>query len=351
MSLYDVITPAICESGRIKIGTLGELRKSKSGGEYRLPVKLDSFWIATMHRGADGILVPDTQLMDELKKDHADSDGKLRQLPITVLSNDLEEILQSAYVSYIGKRCAARSDGKEITYFCRQGKWLEHPIVEPHTAAAIEVTDQQKRRLFKQHTVFNCIIRSSRSRFGGLYRMRTTSVISAKQLLGSLIQISNLTGGILRGLPLSLVVRPMQVTPDELNGRSTTVYVTQVELIGKDLMQVQKLALERAAFELENRQQIQQTSAKYRQLLALPGVNESPREQEDVAEEFHPDEDNERPAPQTVDPLLASLGIESPEPSVATPVPVQQEADQGGFVPDDEYLADMATWQEQNPPK
>ena len=47
-----------------------------------------------------------------------------------------------------------------------------------------------------------------------VYKFRTTSRISASQLVGSLVQLQQLTGGVLRGLPLQLVVRPIRVTPD-----------------------------------------------------------------------------------------------------------------------------------------
>ena len=110
MALSDILRPAICELGKVKIGGLGEARKGAGGTDYRLPKKLDHFRIVSLNRDAQGDLAEDKVLMDSLAK-LADSDGKLRQLPIVLLSNDINEVLQASWVWYSGKRCAARSDG------------------------------------------------------------------------------------------------------------------------------------------------------------------------------------------------------------------------------------------------
>src|SRR4051812_46966795 len=112
-SLSHLITPRICELGKIKIGGLGEQRQSKSGGNYRMPVKYNHFVITTLQRDGQGGLVPDEQQINSLSE-YADSDGKLRQLPVAVLSNDIQDIIQASLVWYNGKRLAARSDGKTL---------------------------------------------------------------------------------------------------------------------------------------------------------------------------------------------------------------------------------------------
>lgn len=306
MALFDLVKPRTIELGKIKIGGLGESRQKQGGGTWRLPVKHDHFTVTTLHRDQQGGLIEDADLMDSLAAQHADSDGKLRQLPIAVLSNDIEDIVKASYVRYVGKRLAAKSDGKELVEFFRDGKWLAEPITrawEPRYAAA---TDEKGNRIIKLHTTFNCVIASEHAKWGGYYKLRTTSEITAAQLVGSLLEIKALTGGVLRGLPLRLVVRPLQVSPE---GKTTTVYIVHCELVGRDLKEIQQIALERARFELANAKQLDAAQREYRKLLAAPGERETAQEQAEVAEEFHPEAADDVPA---VDPLAAQLGITTP---------------------------------------
>lgn len=308
MALSDLLKPRLVEIGKIKIGGLGEARQSSGGKSYKLPVKFDHFTIDTLYRDKDGRLMPDKELMEELAKDYADSDGQLRQLPIVVLSDTVDDVMQASWVWYGGKRVFARSDGRTVT-------WLADPVrmktlVEPKTEDwKPEFADLRDTRpgssngniLFKLHTVFNCVIASKDSRWGGVYKLRTTSRITGEQLYGSLLHISQLTRGILRGLPMRLVVRPMQVAP---NGQTTTVYVVHCELRGPDLLAIQEQAIKIASSQLAQARQIEATTIEYRRLLAPPGL-EPPDEQEDIQQEFHPED--EKPAtapPPPTDPLM-----------------------------------------------
>lgn len=285
--LSDLIKPRVCELGKIKIGGLGEERTKASGnGTYRLPEKHDYFTVTTMHRDAKRGLVPDEELMASLK-DLADPDGRLRQLPISLLSNEPEDILQAAYVWYNGTRMAAKSDGRTLTrYFDTNKGWLPQPEELPWKPEFAERTDAAGNRLFKLHATLNCVVAAPAARWGGVYKFRTTSGISAEQLYGSLTQLRLLTGGQLRGLPLRLVVRPVQVSP---GGKTTTVYVVHIELRGPDLQTLQELALQRARFEIDNAKQLGELQQQYRALLAAPGDRETEEEQAEVAAEFHPE--------------------------------------------------------------
>lgn len=284
MILDNLIRPRICELGKIKIGGKGETRTGKNG-EWRLPVKYDHFVVTGLHRNDAGDLVQDQALMESLKS-YADADGKLRQLPVALLSNEIEDILQASFVWYTGRQVAGRSDGKTCTFFLdpRTQKPLKDPIEEDWDPAWAE-RDGQGNRQFKLHTVFHCVLAAKAAKFGGVYKLRTTSQITAEQLYGSLLQVKMLTGGILRGVPLRLVVRPIQVSPD---GKPTTVYVVHLELVAEDIQAIQAAALQRLQFELQNARAIEETQRQYRQILAIPGRNESPEEQAEVQEEFHP---------------------------------------------------------------
>lgn len=282
-----LLRPRLCELGKIKIGRKGAERQKQGGGTYRLPEKLDHFIITTLQRDGKDDLVQDTALMEQLVAEHGDPDGKLRRLPIRVLSNDIEDLLQAAYVAYRGRTCLARcEDGETITRFVdRQGNFLEKPVEEPWRDDLLDLKNDQGGPLWKKHTKFACVIASSSANWGGVYFLRTTSEITGDQLLGSLMHVRDLTCGVLRGIPLRLVVRPMQVTPD---GKPTTVHVVHIELAGQDLGEVQRLALDQRRHELDYAKQIAATERQYRKLLKAPGIDEDTVEAEDVSSEFHP---------------------------------------------------------------
>lgn len=291
MALDDLLTPRLVELGKIKIGTLGQERRSQSGGTYRMPQKLDHFTITTMNRDAGGLLEEDAALMQQLAAEHGSPDGHLREIPVALLSDDDDDNLQCAFVAYNGKTCGARSDGRTLTTFVdfKTGRKLAEPKSLPWDASYLALKNNKGGPLFKKHTVLNCVISAQHARWGGVYKFRTTSAITGDQLLGSLRHIKALTGGVVSGLPLRLVVRPMQVSP---NGTTTTVYVVHLELRGPDLQAIQQKALELAQFRLQNRQQVLEAQRGLKRLIVMPG-EEREIEAEDVRQEFHPDDNGE----------------------------------------------------------
>lgn len=302
--MYEMLKRRVCELGKIKIGGLSaNERKAKNGNTYRLPEKHDHFTITTMLRDARGDLMPDKALMDTLLEEYGSSldkdDRALRQIPITVLSDDIEEILQVAYVWYCGKKLGARSeDGKKVLWY------VNARTKEPLETPKEDEWKESYANSFKLHSVFSCAIRSKGARWGGIYKFRTTSTITANQLYNSLQDIRTLTHGILKGLPLVLVVRPVQVAP---NGKSSTVYVVHVELQGPDLTEIQHRALEFAQYQATHAKQIEAIKAEYRKALVAPG-HESEDEITDIRNEFLPDDDAKGAPPAEIDPLLEQIG-------------------------------------------
>jgi hypothetical protein len=279
--------PQLVELGKIKIGGLGDERTSRGGKKYRMPVKYDHFVITTMNRDQGGALVPDDALMSQLRAGNGGDGDNLTHIPIRVLSNDIDDIMQSAWVWYGGKRVGGRSDGKTVTWFNDRlsGKTLDNAITEDWKPEYTDLTmSDKKTKLFKFHTVFNCVIASTDARWGGVYKLRTTSTITATQLYESLMHLSQLTAGILVGMPLELVMRPLQVHP---NGITTTVYVVHVELRGPDLKEIQDQALQHAQFMLTFKGKVQETQQQYKALLVAPG-HESQGDTADIEAEFHP---------------------------------------------------------------
>lgn len=330
MGLFDVVKPQVCEIGKIKIGGKGDERKSQSGGTYRMPAKYDHFVITSLNRNQAGDFIRDDELMKSLVADGwGDPDGKLRRIPISLLSNDIEDVMQAAWVWYEGKKVAARSDGVTLTKFFNGKEWLKVPEEVEWKPEYAELRDSKGSPRFKLHTIFNCVISVRQAHWGGVYKFRSTSRITASQLAGSLLEIKQLTCGVLRGMPLRLVMRPMQVAPE---GKPTTVYVLHTELIGDDLIAIQDMALNRAKVELANAKSMNLAQLEYRKLVRSPGV-EDEQEAAEIADEFHPESqpyvagetvtaDGEVVAtstPKAADPLLVGLGVVSETKVAATP--------------------------------
>lgn len=303
MGLFDLVTaPRVAELGKIKIGGKDEkVRQSQGGGTWRAPKKLDHFIITGLNRTAAGDLAPDTELMAALvARKFGDEDGKLRRLPIMVCSNDIEDIIQARYVWYAGRKVAARSDGKTVVWFGdpKTFKFLPEPREEPWREEYADLVNPKGVKIFKLHSVFNCMIAANVARWGGVYKFRTTSWYTANQLVGSLMHIHQLTGGVLRGLPMQLVIRPMTVEPE---GKPTKIYVVHCELAGADLLSIRNSALELARSEAENSRQLRAAQIEYKRLLSPPGDNETEIEASEVVAEFHPEnmEDGiDQPSPE-----------------------------------------------------
>ena len=296
--ILDSIKGQLTELGRIKTGGLGEARTSAKGGTYRLPVKHSYFTIVGNERDSAGDLIEDAALMKRLLDAHGedviekkkDAKGvvakvkvrRLRELPIVLLSDSLDEVLLASYCVYNGKACACRCDGENATYYqtCNGGVWTMLP--EPKV---VPCNKEHEKPGWKLHIKLLCAISELSNRFGGFYTWRSTSEISLEQLVGGLRYIQSLTCGVLAGLPLRLVIRPVVVTPE---GKPTTVYVVHVELRADDLSAVQRMALEMAQVRLRNAKELSAVGQQYRALLSAPGENETAEEAAETAAEFHP---------------------------------------------------------------
>lgn len=314
MALGNLIRqPRICELGKIKIGGLGEERPAQGGGTWRLPVKLDHFVITTLIRDERGNLIPDTVLMESLSE-YADRDGKLRTLPIALLSNDVDEVLQAAWVWYCGKKLGAKSDGQTLTWYHNPntGARLEKPQVRDWSPEVAERRDAKGYLLFKLHSTMNVVIAAKQARWGGVYKFRSTSQISASQLYGSLLHLRELTGGLLRGLPLRMVVRPVPVAPE---GQPKTVFVVHIELAGGDFNAALDTAMRRAQLEMANAKQLHQTQKEYRALLASPAEFDDDIDEETTGQEYHgtasPRNASREDLIRGVDDLCAAMGCSS----------------------------------------
>lgn len=242
--------PRIIEVGKIKIGgKAAEVRESRSGGTYRVPEKHDYFTLTTTERDANGDFLAHQPLMESLSH-FADADGRLRQLPILVSSDTIEDFLHIRWVWYVGDRLAGESDGvKVLINYDRQTKqWLREPLLGDWGPKYAEA-EERGQRLFRLATRLDVQLASVEASWGGCYCFRTLSEISAHKLFDSLTHIRDrLTCGVLQGLPLRLKLTPQKVRP---GGKPSTVYVTHIELVGSDLgaLHYQTLTRSRLAYE------------------------------------------------------------------------------------------------------
>lgn len=282
----------VVELGKIKIGKKGAERTSQSGTKYRVPEKLDHFTVTTLDRDAAGDFKPDLDLMNRLAAASNCKPDAIKELPIALMSDEIEEVFPTSYVYYAASRCIARSDGNIIEWICDpktlaplpESRFKENERQYVQTATVGE--GNKKTRMFKPHGTLNCLITAEGARWGGVYKLRTTSIITIKQLVSGLAHVKQLTRGFLRNVPLRLVMRPMQVSPD---GIATTVYVCHVEIRGADLITVQQNVIEAARVEIATDRQLQGVRREYLALLSAPGENESDEDQEDVNAEFAPE--------------------------------------------------------------
>lgn len=270
------LIPTLAEGGKIKIGGLGETRKG-SNGNYRLPVKHDFFTITTTRRDGAGDLIVDEALMAELA---TDQDGKVRELPIVLHDDEIENVFPTTYALYSGKKLFCRGDGEHaIRKEMRGNEWTG---ATSELKCPCEFLGAKGKMTCKPHGTLHCSIRvPGRAVAGSVYKWRTTSLISIQRMIGSLQQIQGICGT-LCGIPLMLKLEPIDVAPPD--APASTVYCCHVELRAADIQAVQRDAIAASQMRAKVR-----ASIGYQALLAPPALDETPEEQAEIAQEFHPE--------------------------------------------------------------
>jgi len=214
------------ESGKIKIGEKGALVKSKNGAEFRQPSKFDYFKITTTEKGADENYLPDTVIMDEIKKNPAflNEAGNIVKIPIRLLYDADDLNFPVKYVSYMNGKMSCYGDGEESFKAIKDNFETPCKCPCPRSAPGYKGTDK-----CKLSGALTCVIDGSEY-FGQTHTFRTTGVNSVSGILGSLHLIKNITNGKVARLPLLLVLSAKNtITPD---GFPTKVYVASIWVNG-----------------------------------------------------------------------------------------------------------------------
>lgn len=277
----------MAEIGKIKIGGKGEKRTSRAGNEYRLPEKYDHFVITTTEKDSEGNFKPDTKVMELLG-------DKPRELDIMLLYDEVNLNFPHFYALYSGKTMKCKGNGETAVRYLKDGG-------EEEVTCNPETCEFHQRGNCKVNGIFNCVLKQTQ-KVGGVYRFRTTSWNSVNNILGSLHFIKSLTGGVLAGIPLKMVLKPKTTTVEGDNGRfQTTVYIVHIEFDGK-VNELQETAFQIAKRRTQNEYKLEQVEEFAKQHMI---TGETEEDDMDVNEEFYPDQvedvvdvDSEKPEPE-----------------------------------------------------
>lgn len=274
------ITSGSTEIGKIKIGRKAESRQGNGGASYRRPTKIDHFLITKMDNDSDENFVVDKELMDTLCSEFADGDGKLRRIPIQLMYDDIELILQSQYNFYNGTKIGCRGDGIEAEERDKDGNWQKKQC----PCWRLETGDPKNKCKIAMRLAVH--IRYS-NRVGGAWYFRSTSIHTLSAIVGSLLDIKRATGGVLAGLPLWMKLIPKIISTP--SGRAKA-YVVHIEFDGNED------ALQQAGYgvlENRNRHQIKMSEiqAEAKKLISAQRTEFTDENGDLTSEglEFHPE--------------------------------------------------------------
>lgn len=273
------LVPRLPERGHIKIGRKGAEKTAKSGNTYQAPEKLDHFIITTNERGKDGNFVTDEKIHGKLGE-------KPTRIPVKLIYDDPELSFVSRLASYAGMSLWCSGDGEIASRQTEDKKGRTNVACPCH------------RFDFNYQGPDKCKINGSLQVIvdlpdvvgvGGIWRFRTTSFNSVSELTGGLEYISTLTGGVLAGIPLDLVLSPKHATDPA--GKTVTVYVVSLDVReGVNVDGLRELAKLEVGSRVDQKVSIQQIEERARKMLALPladGAVLHGDEPADIVEEFY----------------------------------------------------------------
>jgi hypothetical protein len=269
------LVPRLAERGKIKIGEKGEIKTSQQGKQFAQPRKLDHFLVTTMQRDVAGRMLPDLELIRKL----APQGGKLKELPVMLLYNDPDINFQTRYACYTGNRLWCCGDGEGAQRLGEDGKYQAVPC----PCLRLEANYAGKEKCKPNGTLQ--VLLQGVDRIGGVWKFRTTSWNSVNSIMSSLKLIQAITGGVLAGIPLKLVLSPKTVTIPG-TGQNMIVYVVSLEFPGTE-QELAKIGYDIAKRRADHRAKMDQIEAEARK--ALEHLEETPEEMREVQEEFYPE--------------------------------------------------------------
>ena len=247
---------SVREVGKIKIGKRKAAKLTSFGTTYRQPEKHDYFTITTMERDQNGDLKPDMELMDKLGE-------KPTKIKVVLCHDDPSENFYTNFAAYTHNKRLCHGDGENAetsegeSKTCNPGecKMFQDKKCKPTGILSVMLADSPK--------------------IGGVYKFRTTSYNSIKNILRSIFLIQSQTGGILADIPLVMTVTPQ--TLETKTNMTVTIHTVNLEFEGTNE-------------ELANAADKARLTNKRLKGLELKDdfKNETKEETWDVAEEFYP---------------------------------------------------------------
>lgn len=271
------LIPSLPERGKIKIGAKGAIKTSRNNNEFQPPMKLDHFVITTLDRGPDGNFKRDDEI-------HAILGDKPTEIPVRLLYDDPTLNFVTRYACFAGRTLWCAGDGETAQRLTQDGK--EHVTVQcpcHRQDPAYEGNDK-----CKINGSLGVLIEGAGG-IGGVWKFRTTSYNSVVGIMSTLSFLRSITGGPLSNIPLTMAVRPKQVS--DPRGRQQTIYVVSLEFAG-DIPALQhighQIALDRAKTHLS----ITHIEDEARRLLltAPADVPLQGDEVEEIIAEFYPEQ-------------------------------------------------------------
>lgn len=274
MMIMD-IEPGLAEIGAIKIGGLGEERKSqRSGQPYRLPVKYDHFVILTKQKDDKGNYIVDP-IMKKWGFSGTVDEGPV-ELEIYLLYNDPTANFLTSYRQYKGGKCLCSGNGIEALK-------ADGTKIKCNPKSCPVFMSKQ----CKPNGILSVILKDSPT-LGGVYKFRTTSYNSIRQILSSMFFMQSVTGGFLANIPLKMTLTPKTVNPIE-SPSAQTVYIVNLEFPG-NAEELHKKTLELVRERASMKQEILTIEAQAKLAICAP---ESKEDIEDVEVEYYSENEQE----------------------------------------------------------
>ena len=276
----SLMKPVLPEVGKIKIGGKGEVRKSRKGTEFRLPVKFDHFLITHNRRSAEGDFIANRDIMEQLGP-------KPRELDIMLLYDDVDLNFPNSLSWYEGKTRRCFGDGERAQR------------LDPDTGELTEIecpcehleSVNGKPPLCKPSGRLSVILPSVRG-VGGSFVFRTHGWNSVSSIQHSLEFIQTLTGGILAGIPLKMKLHTKtgEYTDADGKSRATDVHYVSIEYAGtpEDLnRRALEVAQRRSGSQIETARLLALAQQRVKALKA--GDLDAEETEADIVEEYYPE--------------------------------------------------------------
>ncbi len=262
------LSPRLAQIGHIKIGGKGEIRKAKSGKDYRLPVKYDHFIVTTTEKGSDDNYIIDGEIMRQLGKEP-------KEIPILLIFDDIDMNFYTSFQLYKGSKLQCKGDGERATWYGENKE--EKSIKCDPSVCKYAQPDEKGATKCKISGILSCMLKAA-SDLGAVYRFRTHSWNSVSNILASLRFIADNTGGVLMGLPLKM---KMLKKSTQEHGNVNTVTIV---LDGIEMRQMRDLALS----EYKNRKMLKINMKEIEDQATASGFLVDTDNPLDIAEEFYP---------------------------------------------------------------